>query len=172
MFIWGAAQGKTKKDMLRTSKTHAILKNPQNLETVRASQIALSKKHAMKWARAQTHKQQHGKWFPGIKVKHRANHITMVSNTEDPKQIQFTYLSICSLISFHPHGDMFFTVRVVKPWRRQPRGVVEGPSPGIQGQIGPGTEQPGIVEDVPAYGGHRWPLKVPSTPNDSMMLWS
>lgn len=40
-------QGKTK-DMFRTSKTHGILKKPQNFETANASQIALSKKHAMK----------------------------------------------------------------------------------------------------------------------------
>lgn len=34
-----------------------------------------------------------------------------------------------------------------------------GPIPGnIQSQIGPGPEQPSLVEDVPAYSGHRWPM--------------
>ena len=49
------------------------------------------------------------------------------------------------------------------------------PIPGnIQGQVGGGSEQPGLVEDVPAHCRgcwSRWPLKVPSNPNRSMILW-
>jgi len=42
-------------------------------------------------------------------------------------------------------------MRVVKHWHRLPREAVEAPIPGdIQGQVGQGSEQPGLVEDVPA----------------------
>jgi len=45
----------------------------------------------------------------------------------------------------------FFTMRVVKHWNRLLRGS-GGPIPGnIQGQVGRGSEQPGLVEDVPAH---------------------
>jgi len=48
------------------------------------------------------------------------------------------------------------------------------PIPGnIQGQVGQVSEQPGLVEGVPAHCtgvGTRWPLKVPSNPNYSMIL--
>ena len=47
-----------------------------------------------------------------------------------------------------------------------------GPIPrNIPGQIGWGSEQPGLVEDVPAHCrvvGPRWPLKVTSNPKHSM----
>jgi len=45
----------------------------------------------------------------------------------------------------------FAKVSMVKPWHRLPRG---GPCPtsgNIQGQVGRGSEQPGLVEDVPAH---------------------
>ena len=46
------------------------------------------------------------------------------------------------------------------------------PIPGnIQSQVGQGSEQPDLVEDVPAHGRTRWSLKVPSNPNHSTSLW-
>jgi len=47
----------------------------------------------------------------------------------------------------------FFTMRGVKHWNRWPREVVNANLPGrVQGQVGWSSEQPGLVEDVPAYG--------------------
>jgi len=45
------------------------------------------------------------------------------------------------------------------------------PLPGsIQGQVGWGSEQPGLVEGVPAQGGwNQMIFKVPSNPNHSMI---
>jgi len=43
----------------------------------------------------------------------------------------------------------------------------------VQGLVGWGFYQPGLVEDAPAHGrgsGTRWSLKVPSYPNRSMIL--
>ena len=49
------------------------------------------------------------------------------------------------------------------------------PLPGsVQGQVGWSSEQPGLVEDVPAQGKEGWNrmiFKVPSNPNHSMILW-
>jgi len=48
------------------------------------------------------------------------------------------------------------------------------PIPGnIQGQVGQGSEQPDLVVDVPTQCrgvGLRWPLKVPSNPNYSVIF--
>ena len=64
-------------------------------------------------------------------------------------------------------------MRVVKLEQVAQRGG-RCPIPGnIQGQFGLGSEQPDLVEDVPAHcrgGWTRWPLKVPSNPNYSMIL--
>lgn len=46
------------------------------------------------------------------------------------------------------------------------------PVPGnIQGQVGQGSEQPGLVGGVPEHHRTRWHLKVPSNPSHSMILW-
>ena len=45
----------------------------------------------------------------------------------------------------------FFAVRVVRHWHRLLIEVVDVPSL-VQGQVGWGFEQPGLVEDVPAHG--------------------
>ena len=69
--------------------------------------------------------------------------------------------------------DKIFTVRVMKPWNVFSREVVDAPC--LQGHIGQGSEQPHVVKDVPLQGDWaRWPLKVPSNPNHSMIkstLW-
>jgi len=55
-------------------------------------------------------------------------------------------------------------MRVMKHWNTLPRT--------IQGQVGQGFQQPGLVEDVPVHcrgGWTRRPLKVPSNPNHSMI---
>ena len=47
----------------------------------------------------------------------------------------------------------FSTVRVVRHWNRLPRWGGGCPLPGsVQGQVGRGFEQPGLVEGVPAHG--------------------
>lgn len=45
------------------------------------------------------------------------------------------------------------------------------PVPGnIQGQVGQGSEQPGLAGGVPEHHRTRWHLKVPSNPSYSMIL--
>lgn len=101
--------------------------------------------------------------------------------TEDPKQIQslHIYLSVALSVSIYMETDVFYSEGGNTLEQVAQRGGGRPIPRNIQGQIGPGPKQPGIVEDFPAYGGHRWPLgrnkwslKVPSNPNDSMMLWS
>jgi len=51
----------------------------------------------------------------------------------------------------------FCTMGVVRHWNRFPREAVD-----VQGQVGLGFEQPGVVEAVPGYGrrvGTRWSLR-------------
>jgi len=43
-----------------------------------------------------------------------------------------------------------FTMRVVRPWNRLHREAVAAPF--LEGQVGWSSEQPGLVEDVPAHG--------------------
>jgi len=44
-------------------------------------------------------------------------------------------------------------MRVVRPWHRLPREAVAAPLPGsVQGQDGWSSEQPALVEGVPAHG--------------------
>jgi len=44
-------------------------------------------------------------------------------------------------------------VRVVRPWHRYPREAVAAPSlADVEGQVGRGFEQPGLVEGVPGHG--------------------
>jgi len=50
----------------------------------------------------------------------------------------------------------FFTMSMVRPWHKLPREAVAAPLPGrVQGQVGQGFQQPGLVEGVPA---HDWGL--------------
>ena len=48
--------------------------------------------------------------------------------------------------------EKLFTVRVVKHWNRLPRGCGCPIAGSVQGQVGWGSEQPGLVEGVPAHG--------------------
>ena len=46
----------------------------------------------------------------------------------------------------------FFTVKVVSHWKRVVQRGSGGPIPGnIPGQVGRGSEQPGLVENIPAH---------------------
>ena len=50
-------------------------------------------------------------------------------------------------------------MRVVKHWHRLPREGGRCPIPGnIQGQVGWGSEQPDLVEDVPAHCRWGWTI--------------
>jgi len=46
----------------------------------------------------------------------------------------------------------FFTLRVIRPWAQVAQRSCGCPLPGcVQGQVGRGFEQPGLVEGVPAH---------------------
>jgi len=50
-------------------------------------------------------------------------------------------------------ATLLFTVRVVRHWHGFPQRSCGCPLPGsVQGQVGWSSEQPGLVEDVPAHG--------------------
>ena len=69
----------------------------------------------------------------------------------------------------------FFTMRVGETLEQVAQRSCGWPLPGsVQGQVGRGFEQPGLVEDVSGDGrrvGTRLSLKVTSNPNHSMILW-
>jgi len=47
-------------------------------------------------------------------------------------------------------------MRVVRHWNRFPREAVDALPGSVQGQVGWGFEQPGLVEGVPAHGKWGW----------------
>ena len=70
--------------------------------------------------------------------------------------------------------EKFFTMRVVRCWNRLLRCPIPG---GVQGQVGWGPGQPGLVLNGevggPACGGEDWRfmiLEVPSNPGHSVIL--
>jgi len=70
-------------------------------------------------------------------------------------------------------GKKFFTLRVVKPWHRLPREVVDAPSLGTL-KVRLDRALSNLVwlkmSLLTAGGWSRWALKVPSNPNHSVSL--
>jgi len=60
----------------------------------------------------------------------------------------------------------FFTMRLLRHWNRLPRDVVDVPS--LEGHVGWGFEQPGLVEGIPAWQGG-WNGSIRSLPTQTII---
>ena len=89
--------------MLRGSKIHGILKKPQNLETYKASQIALLKKHAMKRTVAGV-QQEHGNCLLNVRSSTMQATALLLITLKNPNRYRVyipVYLSVAKPASNH-----------------------------------------------------------------------